>query len=41
VELSAILAGRSIGQTPKGEAPTTAIMRAWLRGWHNANLYAK
>lgn len=31
---------RKIGETPKGEATTTSIMKAWLLGWDKANIAA-
>lgn len=38
-ELMAIIKGRFCAETPKGKACTTAILKAWLRAWHLANLY--
>ena len=38
-ELMAIIKDRFCVETPKGEACTAAILRAWLRAWHLANLY--
>ncbi|WP_173235584.1 hypothetical protein [Legionella antarctica] len=38
-DLMAIIKDRFCAETPKGEACTTAILKAWLRAWHLANLY--
>lgn len=38
VELNKFFAGRNIGETPKGEASSIAIMKAWNNAWDNANL---
>lgn len=38
-ELENMMTGRKIGETPKGEASSIAIMNAWYTGWDNANLY--
>ena len=38
-ELMAIIKDRFCTETPNGEACTTAILKAWLRAWHLANLY--
>jgi hypothetical protein len=40
-ELMALMPGRFVGQTPKGEASSAAIMGAWLRAWDAANLARK
>jgi len=37
-ELTKIFGARNIGQTPKGEATTQAITKAWLAAWDQANL---
>ena len=37
-ELNKFFIGRDIGETPKGEASSMAIMTTWLRAWDNANL---
>jgi len=39
-DLMNMIAGRKIGETPKGEASSVKIMDAYLRGWTNANLAA-
>jgi len=39
-ELLELMAGRKIGETPKGEASSIKIMQAYLTGWNNANLAA-
>jgi len=38
-DLISIIKDRFCAETPKGEASTTAILKAWLRAWHLANLY--
>ena len=38
VQLNKFFAGREVGVTPKGEASTVAIMKAWTNAWDNANL---
>ena len=38
LELSKMFKGRFIGITPKGEASSINIMKAWLQGWDAANL---
>ena len=37
-QLSKMFAGRKVGETPKGEAPTVAILKAWTNAWDSANL---
>ena len=37
-ELNKFFAGRGVGETPKGEASSIAIMKAWINAWDNANL---
>jgi len=37
-ELNKFFTGRGVGETPKGEASTIAIMKAWTNAWDNANL---
>lgn len=37
-QLNKFFAGRGVGETPKGEASTVAIMKAWTNAWDNANL---
>ncbi|CAB4152565.1 hypothetical protein UFOVP615_19 [uncultured Caudovirales phage] len=37
-ELNKFFAGRGVGETPKGEASSVAIMKAWTNAWDNANL---
>lgn len=37
-ELMKFLDGRGVGETPKGEASSIAIMKAWINAWDNANL---
>jgi hypothetical protein len=37
-ELMEIIKGRFGAETPQGEACTIAILKAWLRAWHLANL---
>ncbi len=32
--------GRDVGITPAGEASTVAILKAWSKAWHDANLAA-
>lgn len=39
-ELMAILAGRKNFETPKGEASSAVIMKAWLASWDAANITA-
>lgn len=39
-KLMAVLDGRRVGKTPEGEADTVAVLKAWLTGWHAANLAA-
>jgi len=36
--LMAMLVGREVGVTPPGEAPTTALLDAWLWAWTAANI---
>lgn len=33
-----MIAGRRVGETPEGEAPTTAILKAWSAGFHLENI---
>jgi hypothetical protein len=35
-ELMGMLAKRQIGKTPKNEATTIELMKAWTNGWHKA-----
>ena len=37
-QLNKFFAGRNVGETPKGEASSIAIMKAWTDAWDNANL---
>lgn len=37
-ELMNIVNARQIGETPKGEAKSTSLMKAWYEGWMIANL---
>ena len=37
-QLNKFFAGRGVGETPKGEASSIAIMKAWTNAWDNANL---
>ena len=37
-ELMSIVNARQIGETPKGEAKSTSLMKAWYEGWMIANL---
>ena len=37
-DLAKMFIGRQVGQTPKGEASTIEILKAWTTAWHNANL---
>lgn len=37
-KLNKFFEGRKVGETPKGEASTVAIMKAWTDAWDNANL---
>ena len=37
-ELMSIVNARIIGETPKGEAKSTSLMKAWNEGWMIANL---
>lgn len=32
-----MLAGRGIGETPKGEASTIRLLKSWTGAWHNEN----
>lgn len=36
-ELMEMLSGRQVGETPVGEASTTALLSAWTASWHAAN----
>jgi hypothetical protein len=38
-DLSKLMIGRNVGETPKGEASSISIMKHWYTGWDNANLY--
>lgn len=40
-KIMAVLDGRRVGRTPEGEADTVAVLKAWLSGWHAANLAAR
>lgn len=37
-ELMALIAGRKNFETPKGEASSAEIMKAWLRAWDAARV---
>ena len=37
-ELMKIINSRQIGETPKGEAKSTSLMKAWYEGWMRGNL---
>lgn len=37
-ELMGMLAGRTVGETPQGEASSIDLMRVWSTSWHAANL---
>jgi hypothetical protein len=37
-DLMMVINSRPIGVTPKGEAKSISIMKAWYEGWMNANL---
>lgn len=39
-KLMAMVSSRKIGETPKGEATTEEIFKAYTLGWNNANLYS-
>lgn len=36
--LHKLWAGRGVGETPKGEASTVEIMKAWTNAWDAANI---
>lgn len=36
-DLSKMIENRNIGETPKGEASSILLYKAWLNAWHNAN----
>lgn len=38
LELNKMFIGRNIGETPKGEASSIEIMKAWISAWDSANL---
>lgn len=37
-ELMKMLEGRTIGETPEGEATSIQLMNAWFKGWDKGNL---
>jgi hypothetical protein len=37
-ELQKFFKGRGVGETPKGEASSISIMKAWTNSWDAANL---
>jgi len=39
-QLMSMLAGRQIGETPKGEAKSVKLMKVWTENWTLANLAA-
>lgn len=40
-QLMQLLDGRKVGITPKKEASSVEIMKAWTNAWHDANIENK
>ena len=41
VKFMEIINSRQIGETPKKEAKSTSLMKAWYEGWTRGNLNSK